>query len=84
MNEDTDCVYFFGSEHSSSAAGELLAKSVASETGAAVEPRASAMLKETRAPAVVVSRHHLDEAVGKAVVTGLVGFFATAGSSATR
>ena len=84
MNEDADCVYYFGSEHSTSAAGELLAKSVALETGGSVEPRASAMLKETRAPAVVVSQPHLDEAVGKAVVAGLVGFFATAGSSATR
>ena len=81
INEDDDCVFYFGSEHSSSAAGEMLAKSVAVETGGVVEPRAVAMLKETRAPAIVVSRPELNEAVGEAVVEGLVGFFATAGSA---
>ena len=81
INEDDDCVFYFGSEHSTSAAGEMLAKSVAVETGGVVEPRAVAMLKETRAPAIVVSRPELNEAVGESVVEGLVAFFATAGSA---
>jgi hypothetical protein len=39
------------------------------------------MLKETRAPAVVVSRGKLDEQVGYAVADGLTEFFAKAGAS---
>lgn len=77
-----DFVYYFSSEHGSSAAGELLARSIASVAGGKVEGRASALLKETRAPAVVVSRGKLDEEVGYAVADGLTEFFANA--AATR
>lgn len=77
-----DFVFYFASEHGSSAAGELLAKSIAESAGGRVEGRASAMLKETRAPAVVVSRAKLDEEVGYAVADGLTRFFANA--AATR
>ena len=77
-----DCVFYYSSEHGSSAAGELLARSIASVAGGRVEGRASAMLKETRAPAVVVSRGKLDEEVGHAVADGLTEFFANA--AATR
>src|SRR3970040_1327218 len=51
-----DAVFYFATEHHSSSAGEMLAKSIASVTGGRVEGRASALLKETSAPAVVVSR----------------------------
>lgn len=77
---DEDCVFYFATEHSTSAAGELLAKSVSSVVGGRVEGRASAMLKETRAPAAVVSHRRLDEKLGVAVVEGLAEFFATASS----
>jgi N-acetylmuramoyl-L-alanine amidase len=77
-----DFVYYFSSEHGSSAAGKLLARSIASVAGGKVEGRASALLKETRAPAVVVSRGKLDEEVGYAVADGLTEFFANA--AATR
>jgi len=77
-----DHVFYYSSEHGSSAAGELLARSIASVAGGTVEGRASAMLKETRAPAVVVSRGKLDEEVGYSVADGLTEFFACA--SATR
>jgi N-acetylmuramoyl-L-alanine amidase len=76
-----DFVFYFSSEHGGSAAGELLARSIASVAGGKVEGRASAMLKETRAPAVVVSRGKLDEQVGYAVADGLTEFFAKAGAS---
>lgn len=79
-SDDANCVFYFGSEHSSSAAGEMLAKAVAAASGGDVLPRASAMLKETRAPAVVVARATLDDKIGQAVVEGLVDFFAGAGS----
>ncbi len=76
--DDEDSVFYFASEHSRSEAGELLARSVAAAVGGKVEGRAGAMLKETRAPAVVVSRTKLDEEVGYSVADGLTQFFATA------
>lgn len=83
LNPDgEDFVFYFASEHGTSAAGELLARSIASVAGGKVEGRASAMLKETRAPAVIVSRGKLGEEVGYAVADGLTEFFANA--SATR
>ena len=66
-----DAVFFFASEHSRSEAGGLLARALALELGGRVEGRAGALLKETRAPAVVVSRGSLDAEVGRAVVDGL-------------
>jgi N-acetylmuramoyl-L-alanine amidase len=81
LNPDgDDFVFYFQSEHSSSAAGELLARSLASVAGGKVEGRASALLKETRAPAVIVSRGKLDDEVGYAVADGLTEFFANAAS----
>lgn len=73
-----DSVFYFASEHSSSTAGEMLARAIASVAGGKVEGRANALLKETSAPAVVVSRGKLDEQVGLAVVDGITRFFANA------
>jgi hypothetical protein len=80
-SDGEDFVFYFASEHGTSAAGELLARSIASAAGGKIEGRASAMLKETRAPAVVVSRGKLDEEVGYAVADGLTEFFAKAATS---
>lgn len=77
--EGEDCVFYFASEHSSSRAGEALANAIALSVAATVEGRASAMLKETRAPAAVVALRSLDEKTGKAVAEGLNRFFAEAG-----
>ncbi len=74
--EDEDSVYYFASEHSSSRAGEALARALALMVGGRVEGRASAMLKETRAPAAVVALRSLDEKGGLAVAEGLSQFFA--------
>jgi N-acetylmuramoyl-L-alanine amidase len=71
-----DSVYYFASEHSSSHAGEELARAIALTVGGRVEGRASAMLKETRAPAAVVALRSLDEKSGLAVAEGLNQFFA--------
>ena len=73
--EDEDSVFFFSSEHSKSMAGEELAAAIANTAGGTVEGRASALLKETRAPAVVVSHRVLDEKLGLAVADGLEAFF---------
>lgn len=77
-----DRVLYFASEHSESSAGQMLAKAVASATGGRVEGRAGTILKETSAPAVVVSHSRLDEKLGLAVVDGLTLFFVNA--AATR
>jgi len=74
-NEDEDCVFYFASEHSSSRAGEALANALALTVGGRVDGRASAMLKETRAPAAVVALRTLDEKSGRAVAEGLNHFF---------
>lgn len=74
--EGDDCVFYFASEHSSSRAGQALAEAIAASIGATVEGRASAMLKETRAPAAVVALQSLDEKTGLAVAEGLNQFFA--------
>jgi N-acetylmuramoyl-L-alanine amidase len=75
---DNDSVYYFASERSSSAAGKELARAIASCLGSHMEGRANAMLKETRAPAAVVSRSSLDEKTGTAVASGIARFFAAA------
>lgn len=77
-HEDDDCVFYFASEHSKSEAGERLAAAISESTGGRVVGRANAMLKETRAPAAVISHRHLDEKLGLAVAEGLNRFFASA------
>lgn len=72
-----DSIFYFESEHSSSSAGRELATCLADTVGGRIEGRASAMLKETRAPAAVVSLRHLDEKTGLAVVEGLNLFLST-------
>jgi N-acetylmuramoyl-L-alanine amidase len=74
-----DAVYYFGSERSRSEAGALLAERVAAIVGGRVEARATSILRETRAPAVIVAHHRLDEEVGRKTVEGLEAFFLTAG-----
>jgi len=77
-----DQVFYFASEYSSSAAGEQLAGAIADSVGGEVVGRAGTILKETRAPAAVVSRPKLDEELGRGVAGGLQRFFALA--AATR
>jgi len=76
--EREDCVFYFASEHSNSEAGAALANAISSVIGGRIEGRAHAMLKETRAPAVVVSRSHLDEKLGIGVSEAIDLFFASA------
>ena len=76
VNPEDDCVFYFASDLSSSKAGEALAHALAPVVGGRVEGRASAMLKETRAPAAVVALRSLDEKTGLAVAEGLNHFFA--------
>ena len=76
-----DCVFYFASEHTASAAGHQLALAISATVGGRVEGRANAMLKETRAPAAVVSHRRLDEKLGLSAAEGLNEFFLSAAST---
>ncbi len=80
-SESQNCVFYFASEHGQSEVGEKLAIAIASRTGARVEGRANALLKETSAPAIVVSMAELSAGIGAAVTEGLKDFFAEYGGS---
>lgn len=76
--DDEAAVYFFASDHSRSEAGALLAEAVAETLGFSVDGRATPMLKETRAPAVVVACPDLSEKTGMGIADGIESFFRTA------
>jgi N-acetylmuramoyl-L-alanine amidase len=70
-----EAVYFFASGRSRSEAGALLADRVAEAIGSKVLGRATAILRETRAPAVIVARNQLETDLGRLVVDGVEAFF---------
>lgn len=74
-------VYYYSSNLGRSEVGALLAQAVASRLGTDYEGRATPMLKETRAPAIVVEAPDLDEKTAVAVVDGIDDFFRQAGRS---
>lgn len=76
---DPTSVFYYSSDHGRSAVGQLLAAAVANHLRATVEGRATPMLKETRAPAVVIETAEADEKTARAVVDGIEDFFARAG-----
>ena len=69
-------VYFFASSHSTSHAGELLAKAVGEELQLPHRGRATPMLKNTRSPAIVVAAEKLNAQVGGQAAQGLINLFA--------
>jgi hypothetical protein len=71
-------VFFFASSMSRSEAGAMLAAAVAERLGLPFEGRAHPILKETRAPAIVVATEEMNKAVGRAVAEAIGGFFASA------
>ena len=70
-----EAVYFFLSDRSRSEAGALLATRIADAIGAKVLGRATAILRETRAPAVIVARNQLEPDLGRQVAEGIEAFF---------
>ena len=68
-------VFFFASQHSRSEAGASLAKTVADELHLPVDGRAPAILKETRAPAIVIAASDLDAECGSRAIEALQRFF---------
>lgn len=70
-HSDTPAVYHFASAVSHSEAGEALAAAVSSCLGLPVGGRVLALLRDTRAPAIVVAPPRLDPRLGRAVVRAL-------------
>ena len=71
-----DGVFYFESPHFKSNVGEALAKAIADLTGVPTAGRATALLKETRAPAAVISRGTPSEMLGVRVINGVEKFLA--------
>jgi N-acetylmuramoyl-L-alanine amidase len=68
-------VYYFSSEHSRSEAGMVIAEHVASRLGVRAHGRTMPILKETRAPAVVVALRSVNRRVGRVVANTLASLF---------
>jgi N-acetylmuramoyl-L-alanine amidase len=68
---DVPAVYYFASAISHSEAGEALADAVARRLGLTAAGRVLPLLRDTRAPAVVVAVPRLGPQVGRAVVAAL-------------
>lgn len=73
--ETEEAVYYFERGTSRSEAGALLALRIAEAIGGETLGMATAILRETRAPAVIVARQILTADVGRQVVEGLDAFF---------
>jgi N-acetylmuramoyl-L-alanine amidase len=73
-------VYSFESPRSRSEAGARLGDAVARRLGLERRGRATAILRETRSPAIVVSVPQLDSEIGRRVVEGIESFFRDCGS----
>ncbi len=72
---DTEGVYYFDSGISNSPAGQLLAETMAKSLGLEAHGRALPMLRETRAPAVVIASDAIGPPWAERVVRGLHDFF---------
>lgn len=72
---DDEGVFSFETARSRSEAGSRLAAHVAKSLGVTPGGRATAILRETRSPAILVSVRHLDADVGMRVVDGIERFF---------
>ena len=73
--ETEEAVYFYERGSTRSEAGALLAARIAGAIGGGTLGMATAILRETRAPAVIVARQELTPVVGIQVVAGLEAFF---------
>ncbi len=71
------CVFFFETTAIRSEAGQALAVAVAGRLGYPTAGRAGAILRETRAPAILVVSADLGAPVGKATVDGIADFLAS-------
>lgn len=70
-----NAVHYFQTPNIRSEAGFLLATSIAAVVGGELEGRATAILRETRAPAVVISRVDMGSSIGRKAIAGLASFY---------
>ncbi len=75
VRDDETGVYFFASEHSSSAAGQALASSIAATLGLEHNGRAIPILKNTRSPAVVVALPEFSDTATELTAQGLMDLY---------
>lgn len=76
LSADQPGVHYFSSTMNASSAGSQMATALAAGLGVPVIGRATPLLRETRAPAIVVVVPQLDAAVGRAVARGLEAWLA--------
>jgi N-acetylmuramoyl-L-alanine amidase len=74
-----NAVYYFSTPTAESEVGRRLAGHLSIRLGGIFEGRATPILRETRAPAVVIHRHDLDENLGRAVIQALEEFTSVPG-----
>lgn len=84
LTEDDPAVYYFSSDLGRSEVGARLADAIGKRLGCPVRGRATPMLKETRAPAVVIECGDVGEVTGSRVVDGVEDFFVRAGQTKNR
>lgn len=84
LTQGEPAVYFFSSDLGRSEVGARLAASIGDHLGCPVKGRATPMLKETRAPAVVIECTEVGEAIGSRVVDGIEDFFVGAAQTKKR
>ncbi len=75
---DSPGVYYFASSMSRSESGALLASSIASRLELPTGGRSAAILKHTRAPAVIVAHPRLGPEIGKGLIAGINSFYVEA------
>jgi hypothetical protein len=75
--ERDEAVYYFASPHGSSSAGAAFAHAIAAVLGVPTEGRATPMLKDTRAPAVVITLNDITEQTGGKAAQGIVNLLAS-------
>lgn len=76
LGEGESAIYYFASSHSTSHAGELLAKAIGTELRLPHRGRATPILKNTRSPSVVIAAEQLGARVGGQAAQGLINLLA--------
>jgi N-acetylmuramoyl-L-alanine amidase len=74
-DEGDEGIYFFSSEHSRSEAGMALAETLAERLGVRAVGRTLPILKETRAPAVVVALRSMNRRTGRVVANVVASLY---------
>ncbi len=74
-DDGDDGIYYFSSEHSQSEAGKAIADHLARRLGIESHGRTMPILKETRAPAVVVAMRSMNRRTGRVVAHAIASLY---------